>query len=46
VQRTNAAKIAEREIALESEIAKSVNDVEAEASLREQILAMYPVAGL
>jgi hypothetical protein len=32
-----AAKIAEREIALESEIAKMVDDVDAEAALREQI---------
>jgi hypothetical protein len=32
-----AAKIAEREIALESEIAKAVDDVDAEASLREQV---------
>jgi hypothetical protein len=32
-----AAKIAEREIALETELAKSVDDVDAEAALREQI---------
>jgi hypothetical protein len=32
-----AAKIAEREIALEGEIAKAVDDVDAEAALREQV---------
>lgn len=32
-----AAKIAEREIALESELAKAVDDADAEAALREQI---------
>jgi hypothetical protein len=33
-----AAKIAEREIALNAEIAKSVGDVEKEESLREQLI--------
>jgi hypothetical protein len=34
-----AAKIAEREIALNAEIAKAANDVEKEESLREQLIA-------
>ncbi len=34
-----AAKIAEREIALNTEIAKAMNDVEKEESLREQLIA-------
>jgi hypothetical protein len=33
-----AAKIAEREIALNAEIAKAANDVEKEESLREQLI--------
>ena len=33
-----AAKIAEREIALNTEIAKAMNDVEKEESLREQLI--------
>lgn len=33
-----AAKIAEREIALNAEIAKAMNDVEKEESLREQLI--------